>query len=258
MPRGASSAMRSARRRMSARSSAPVPTSTGTRSSPSRSIAGGSSSPTSTALSACSAASARRSISSANRISSGSTSSGRRVGPTTQNRTSPAAVAAKSSGSTSPTSSSQSCSVSSDHSLPETGAPKSASAEIRCRVGERGVHRDPAAERAADERGLLDAQRVEQPDHVVVVGERRGRQFRLAVAAQVQRDHPMSLRERRDLPAPHPPVGDAGVQQHHGGAGAALVVREPRAVDLDLGHGEERYGPDMGSATAIGDPANSG
>ena len=53
------------------------------------------SSPTSTAPSASSAARARRSISSANAMNAGSRSSGRRCGPTTQNRTSPAALAAE-------------------------------------------------------------------------------------------------------------------------------------------------------------------
>lgn len=103
-------------------------------------------------------------------------------------------------------------------------------------VGQRGVHRHLAAERAADQGRPGHSQRVEEARHVVVVGERRRRQLGLAVAAQVQGEHPVSGGERVDLPPPHPPVGDAGVQQHHGGAGAEVVVRQHGAVHFDLGH----------------------
>ena len=133
--------------------------------------------------------------------------------------------------------SSQRSFASSDHSLPETAVPKSASALTRSGWASAVSIGHRPAEGAADQGGPGQVERVQQPGHVVVVRERGRRQLRVPVAAQVRAITRCRAASAGELPAPHPPVGDAGVQQDDGRTGAGLVVRDACAVDCDLVHG---------------------
>ena len=77
------------------------------------------------------------------------------------------------------------------------------------RRGERGVERDAAAEREADERGARHRQLVEQGDDVVDERERSRGAGRPAVEALVEADRPEPLGEREELRLPEARVAEA-------------------------------------------------
>ncbi len=73
--------------------------------------------------------------------------------------------------------------------------------------------RQPAAERVADDVGLLDAEGVEHADGMLDPARLAvlsiGRTFAVAEAEHVRSDHPARLRQLRNDPAPVGPGGDA-------------------------------------------------
>jgi hypothetical protein len=99
----------------------------------------------------------------------------------------------------------------------------------RCK--QRGPQADEAALGHAAEYGLLDAEVVQQGEHVrgqVPVAERPGRRG-AAVAARIPRDHPVPRRERGGLGVEHRGVHQVPVAQHDRRPVAARVG----VADLD-------------------------
>ena len=91
----------------------------------------------------------------------------------------------------------------------------------------------------SDDVGALDAERVENRDHVRdAVGDRvlldAFRPLRLAEAAQVGRDHALAgLDERRDLMSPEPRRIGKPVEQEYRGAAALVEHGQSDAVAFE-------------------------
>jgi hypothetical protein len=100
------------------------------------------------------------------------------------------------------------------------------------RVPEGEVDGCPAAHRATYEARALDAEAVEQAAQVFVVGVGTIGQGRPAETPSVEAEHAVVLRQRLELPVPHPAVRDPGVEQDHWLARAHGLVVERRALHL--------------------------
>jgi hypothetical protein len=86
--------------------------------------------------------------------------------------------------------------------------------------------------RDAKDVGPINAKVTEESGEVFVVGVRGWRYVRLSVASKVVADDLVLAAERGDLIVPHPPVGDAGVDENDGMSLSGHVVGEVGAVDL--------------------------
>jgi hypothetical protein len=94
-------------------------------------------------------------------------------------------------------------------------------------VREGELERDSPAQRAAHHRRSLDPQLVEDLTRVLDMRERpAARMRRLAEAAQVDGDDRPLARQDRNLAAPHPPVGDALVDEQDRRPVAGHLVRD--------------------------------
>jgi hypothetical protein len=101
----------------------------------------------------------------------------------------------------------------------------------------RELHRDPAAERMADDGRLFDVERAEEvADARGVRAERvvTARRGRLAVSEQVRGDHGEVLGQRRRHALPRRGRVRDAVQQEQHGPRAALPVADVVTVQLDL------------------------
>ena len=96
---------------------------------------------------------------------------------------------------------------------------------------ERGVERDAAAVRDADQGGLFDADVVEQGEEIAALRERPRRQGRVAVAAHVVAEDGELGRQRLDQLVPHAQVADALVQERDRRTLAGELVVQLGPVD---------------------------
>ena len=103
------------------------------------------------------------------------------------------------------------------------------------RMLERKVDGEPAAHRRADQDRRVDAEPVEHRFEVDQVVERHIGRLGLAVAAPVIADDVVALGgQLPHLFAPHPAVGDAGMQEHHRNAETGCLAANQRAVEVDF------------------------
>ena len=97
----------------------------------------------------------------------------------------------------------------------------------RVGVTHREMECDQASERIPDDNRRDGAEFDLQLVHEIGVRERSARQLRLTEPREIGGDDAITrgVESARDL-GPHPPVGDAGVQQQHGRPVATDIVRE--------------------------------
>ena len=113
--------------------------------------------------------------------------------------------------------------------------------------GQRGIERDEAARRRADQVESIDVEVVHQGDQIVGgrAGGRAGRGLGPAPAAAVEGNHAETgLRERRDLVFPGTHAARGSVQQHDGDARATRVdIKQPHARKIRMLFGDVRRLP---------------
>ena len=105
------------------------------------------------------------------------------------------------------------------------------------RIGEADLDRDLAAERVADDDGLVDPERApEAPDHagVEVDRVRRVRLGRAPVPRQIRCDDPPAAREGRDRVLPVGVGRRDAVEEDERRPGARLAHVQADAVDVDV------------------------
>ncbi|HET9678068.1 MAG TPA: hypothetical protein VFP21_11270 [Solirubrobacterales bacterium] len=97
----------------------------------------------------------------------------------------------------------------------------------------RDAQGDHPAERVADERSPGDPERIHRLHDVLPVRHRLTFRSGVAESRQVHRHHPPARRgQRLQVLVPHPPVGDARVQQEHRGSLSEVAVREIHCGEL--------------------------
>src|SRR5437879_3568659 len=96
------------------------------------------------------------------------------------------------------------------------------------------VDGDPAAHRAADQRGVIHLEVVEELAKILDVRV-LGLGFRgVAVAADVEADRPKPLGKHVDLVVPGPAVPEAWMDEHDCSSAPRLLIEESSAVNLDV------------------------